>query len=459
MTIPNSSLLTPNFIPPQDLNAEVAVLSAMMLGSEGLAVGLELLREEHFYRTAHRTIFKAMSDLFASGTEVDIITVINQLIQMGQLDKVGGKPFINDISDMVVSSANISHHAKIVLNKATERELLTYFQQGITMIQSADMSTADKCDSAETALFKITQSTMSKSFTHISQIVPSVIDEIKERAENKTGIIGIPTGFPLVDNTIGGFRPGQLIIIAARPGVGKSALAVNVAFDAANLHEKTVGIFTMEMANYEMIYRMLSSSAHVRLDFMMKGFIDENTISRVEQQGKVIMNKKIFIDDGSNTITKIKTKARRLKAEQKKLDLIIVDYLQLIIPSKSFANRNDEVAEICRNLKLLAKDLNIPIIALSQLSRESDKGNKPRDPRLSDLRDSGAIEQDADIVMFIHKEKITDSQVELIIAKNRNGPTEKHKLIFVKEYTLFKNPPTNDENAQYASNRNNWIHN
>jgi replicative DNA helicase len=249
-------------------------------------------------------------------------------------------------------------------------------------------------------------------------------------------------------------------MIAARPSLGKSSLAVNIAFKTAFVHDKIVGVFTLEMGNYELIYRMLSFAAHVNLGNMMTGKISDHDIETIEDRAKNIMNKNIFIDDsGYNSISEIKAKARRLKAEQKKLDLIIIDYIQLMSAGKSHDNRNSELSEISRGLKILAKDLEIPVIALSQLSRDSDKGGNPRKPRLSDLRDSGALEQDADIVMFLHKSTKDDQLTDLIIAKNRNGPTGEVKLLFIPEYTLFKNAPEADVNAPYINQKNHYWHN
>ena len=430
---------------PYDLNAEAAVLSAMMLDSYSIAKAVEKLEENFFYRKAHRLIFRALVELFEENTETDIITIADRLKQNKQLEDVGGQDFINDLSEVVLSSANIDYHTRIVLDKALLRQLINASNRIIEKCYTADAPVDDIVDSAEQEIFSIAERPHQKTFVGIKNILPTTIKHIEEISSSKKGFIGVPSGFSSLDRKLGGFRPGQLIVLAARPAMGKTALALNFGFNAAVHHDKKVGIFTMEMENEELVMRMLSSASEVSMDNILKGYgMDEKKIIRISGVADVLSEKHIFIDDnGSNTILDIRAKSRRLKAELDGLDLIIIDYLQLMSSKGRKENRQQEIAEISRNLKILAKELGLPIIALSQLNRGLESRPDKR-PMLSDLRESGAIERDADMVMFIYRDVVynenseTPNSAEVIIGKNRHGAIGKIDLFFKPEFTQFK---------------------
>jgi replicative DNA helicase len=430
---------------PNDINAEAAVLSAMMVDNQVVPQAIESLEEIHFYRSAHKAIFKVMLSLFNDNVEIDIITIIDRLKQNNFLEKVGGINFINELSDVVLSGANIDHHIKIVLEKAFLRQLITASNKIIEDCYRDEQPVSDIIDSAEQAIFKIAERPNKKSFVGIDKLIPETIQNIEETASAKKSVLGVPTGFIDLDRFIGGFRPGQLIILAARPAMGKTSFALNIISNAAIQSDMKVGIFTMEMEADELLMRMLSAASEVNMENILKGYgMDEKKIMRITGAAEVLSEKLIYIDDsGSNNILDIRAKARRLKAELKGLDLLVIDYLQLMNGRGKGENRQQEISEISRSLKLLAKELEIPIIALSQLNRGVESRDDKR-PKLSDLRESGAIEQDADLVMFIYRDEVYyedtehPGQAEIIIGKNRHGAIGKIDLYFQKECTAFR---------------------
>ncbi len=389
---------------PKDINAEAAVLSAMMLDNFAVAKSIEMLDKDHFYRPSHKIIFENMIELFEENIEIDIITLIDKLKTNNQLEAVGGEAFINELSDVVLSSANIEFHANIVLERALLRQLIETSGKIIEKCYASDEAVDDIVDRAEQMIFNIAERPGKKAFQSISEIIPATIKNIEETATSKKSVLGVPTGFMDLDRKIGGFRPGQLIIIAARPAMGKTSLALNIASNAAVRYDKKVGVFTMEMESDELLMRMLSSASEVSMDEMLKGYgMNEKKILRIAGAAEVLSEKEIYVDDsGSNTILDIRAKTRRLKAELKGLDLVIIDYMQLMSVRRNRENRQQEISEISRNLKVLAKELSIPIVTLSQLNRGLESREDKR-PKLADLRESGAIEQDADIVLFIYR--------------------------------------------------------
>ncbi|HOD53499.1 MAG TPA: replicative DNA helicase [Candidatus Cloacimonadota bacterium] len=429
---------------PNDINAEAAVLSAMMIDNNSVAKVLELVRENHFYKNSHKVIFRAISDLFERNIEVDIITLIHRLEEKSELEKIGGKLYINELSDIVLSSANVEFHAQIVLEKALLRDLITTSNQIIQSCYNPEGPINEIVDRAEQEIFKIAEMPNNRSFTKVSKIIPETLRNIEEVAKTRKSVLGVGSGFDGLDKVLGGFRKGQLVILAARPAMGKTSFALNIAFNAA-IQDLKVGVFTLEMASDELLLRIFSSYSEVSMDSMIKGFgMDQTKIARISQVAEVLGTKDLFIDDtGSITVMDIRAKARRLKAEIKGLDLIIIDYLQLMTSKRNIDNRQQEIAEISRALKVLAKELEIPIIALSQLNRGLESRTDKR-PMLSDLRESGAIEQDADIVMFIYRDDYYNKEsekpgiAEIIIGKNRHGATGSVDLLFQKEFTKFK---------------------
>ena len=430
---------------PKDINAEAAVLSAMMLDNFAVAKSIEMLDKDHFYRPSHKIIFENMIELFEENIEIDIITLINKLKTNTQLEAVGGEAFINELSDVVLSSANIEFHANIVLERALLRQLIETSGKIIEKCYASDEAVDDIVDRAEQMIFNIAERPGKKAFQSISEIIPATIKNIEEAATSKKSVLGVPTGFMDLDRKIGGFRPGQLIIIAARPAMGKTSLALNIASNAAVRYNKKVGILTMEMESDELLMRMLSSASEVSMDEMLKGYgMNEKKILRIAGAAEVLSEKEIYVDDsGSNTILDIRAKTRRLKAELKGLDLIIIDYLQLMSVKRNRENRQQEISEISRNLKVLAKELSIPIVTLSQLNRGLESREDKR-PKLADLRESGAIEQDADVVLFIYRDEVYNEETEfpgvaeIIVGKNRHGAIGKIELRFLKEFTSFR---------------------
>jgi len=438
---------------PNDINAEAAVLSAMMIDADVVSKGIEKIKEEYFYKTAHKLIFRSIQELFNESIEIDALTVINRLERNNHLDKIGGIPYINELVDFVVSSANFDYHLTILVDQALLRMLILASNGIIESCYISDRPVKDIVDQAEQDIFAIAEVPQRQGFQRIGDISKEVIDTIDQIASTKVPVVGIGTGYGDLDKICGGFRPGQFIIIAARPAMGKTALALNIATHAAVDLNKKVAIFTMEMAADEVIMRMFASASEVNMEAMLKGFgMNEEKLIRIMQASEVLSTRQIYIDEsGTNSPLEIRAKTRRLAAELGGLDLIIIDYLQLMTLPRDRDNRQQEIAEISRALKILAKDMKIPVVALSQLNRSLET-REDRRPRLADLRESGAIEQDADLVMFIYRDEYYNPDktekpgiAEVIVGKNRHGATGSADLGFVKEITLFRNLEKRDE--------------
>ncbi len=430
---------------PYDINAEAAVLSAMMIDQATLSQGVTELKPEYFYRTAHRMIYKTMIELYEENIEADPITIINRLKRKEILDKVGGAEYINEISDVVLSSANFEFHAKIVEDQSLLRMLIESCNTIIETARSSDLSSKEIVDKAEQLIFEVAERPGSKIFLSIADVIDPTLTHIEEVKSSHTQTDVIVSGFPDLDRVTGGFRPGQFIVVAARPAMGKSAFALNLALNASVFSNKKVAIFTMEMGADEVVMRMLSSMTEVKMESMIKGYgLTEQKMTRITNVAKEFSTKDIYIDDtGTNTALDVRAKTRRLKAELGGLDLVVIDYLQLMSSSNNRDNRQQEISEISRAMKVLAKELELPVIALSQLNRGLESRPDKR-PMLSDLRESGAIEQDADMVMFIYrddyynKESEEPNVAEIIVGKNRHGATNAVKLRWEREYTCFK---------------------
>ncbi len=435
---------------PADINAEAAVLSAMIIDSDVVSKGIEKLKEAYFYRLAHKLIMRNISELFNDGIEVDPLTLINRLERNNHLEKIGGIPYINEIADFVVSSANFDYHINIVTEQALLRHLIVACNGIIESCYSSTSDVKTIVDEAEQSIFAIAELPAHQGFVKFDQISAEVLHNIDLIASTKVPMTGIGSGYGDLDHLTGGFRPGQFIIIAARPAMGKTSLALNIASHAAVNLKKRVAIFTMEMSADEVIMRMFSSASEVNMDSMLKGYgMNEEKLIRIMQASEVLSTKQIYIDEsGTNTPLDIRAKTRRLAAELGGLDLILIDYLQLMGLSRERDNRQQEISEISRSLKVLAKDMKIPVIALSQLNRMLENREDKR-PRLADLRESGAIEQDADLVMFIYRDDYyypdTSEKpgiAEIIVGKNRHGGTGRVELGFEKEFTLFRSLDT-----------------
>ena len=433
-------------LPPQNIDAEESILGAIFRDFNTLLEVIEILAPQDFYRTAHQKIFSAIIDLFEKNEPIDSVTVTNQLKQNGQLEEIGGVSYLSRLLDTAPPSVNAPHHAKIVHDKASLRRLI---EKSNAIVKRCFKEKGDAdgiIDFAERAIFEITENKSQQAFYSISKIIPGNIDTLEEMQGNRKLITGVPTGFPELDNLTSGFQNSDLIILAARPSMGKTALALNIAQHAAVNENIPVAIFSLEMSKEQLSLRMLCSEARVDSSRLRGGFIGMDLWSRITDAASNLTQSPIFIDDSASlTAMDIRAKARRLKMD-KNIGLIIIDYLQLLQGRAGAERRDLEISEISRALKALAKELNLPVLALSQLNRMLEQRTDKR-PRLSDLRESGALEQDADVVAFIYRDEVYNKDeettskgiAEILLSKHRNGPTGDIRLTFQKSYTRFEN--------------------
>lgn len=433
-------------VPPQNIEAEQAVLGAMMIDKEAISKATEILRENDFYRQDHRAVYQVIVDLFSKNQAVDMVTVTESLKREGKLDDVGGIQFITYLANAVPTAANISYHAKIVEEKSLLRQLISVSTQiaGSGYEGSEDVNSL--LDNAERMILAVSERKISRDFSPIKEVVMSAVDRIDELYNKKGGITGLATGFIDFDHLTSGLQPSDLILIAARPSMGKTALVLNMAQNVAIREKKAVAFFSLEMSKEQLVQRMLCSEASIDSSRLRIGELEDNDWEKLIWAADGLSQADIFIDDTPGiTVMEMRAKARRLKVEHN-LQLIVIDYLQLMQGSgkKSSENRQQELSDISRSLKALARELNVPVIALSQLSRSVESRQIKR-PMLSDLRESGALEQDADLVAFLYREDYYDKETEnkniteLIIAKHRNGPVDTVKLFFHKQFTRFAN--------------------
>ena len=433
-------------IPPQNIEAEQSVLGGILLDNQGLNAVLEVITGRDFYSEAHRRIFEAMINLSERGEPVDLITLSSILKDRTQLDKAGGAAYLAGLVDNVPSAANIVHYAKIVKEKAILRGLINTATEilGKTYAPGADVDTV--LDEAEQAIFEISEKKIRPAFFPIKDIVKDSFRTIEDLYARKELITGVPTGFEKVDDLTSGLQDSDLIIIAGRPSMGKTAFALNIA-EFVGIHRGLpVCLFSLEMAKEQIAMRMLAATAKVDSQRIRKGFLGETDWPKLTTAAGILSEAPIFIDDtAAITVLEMKAKARRLKAEHG-LGLVIIDYLQLMRSSAAKDSREQEISEISRSLKALAKELSVPVIALSQLNRKvEDRTN--RRPQMADLRESGAIEQDADVIAFIYRDEVYNKaednpekgMAEVIIAKQRNGPIGTVKLAFLEKFTSFEN--------------------
>lgn len=433
-------------LPPQSIEAEQSVLGALLIDRDAVIEVAELLRPEDFYRQAHGTIYAAVIELSERREPVDLVTVSEVLERQGLLEAVGGAAYLTSLINLTPTAVNAVYYARIVERKAVLRGLISAAGRiaGIGYDESQDVEVS--IDKAEQELFSVSQKRVASGFSPLRSLLHSAYDRLDYLHQHKGEVSGIRTGFSDLDAMTTGLQKSDLIILAARPSIGKTSLALNFAENAAVKEGKTVGIFSLEMSKEQLVLRLLSSVAGIDSQRLRTGFLEEMDFTRLAPAMNTLAEAPIFIDDTPNITTmELRTKARRLQAESG-LDLIIVDYLQLMQGSASNkdANRVQEVAEISRGLKALARELQVPVISLSQLSRQAEM-RESREPRLSDLRESGSIEQDADLVMFLWREKErgpdeaeSDGEiVKLKLAKHRNGPTGEATLWFKKRQTRF----------------------
>ena len=430
-------------IPPQSIDSEKAVLGSILLRKDALNDIEDVITADSFYVEKHRIIYEAMLDLSLKNEPIDMLSLSSKLSEKKQLDSVGGNQYIADIINVVPSSTNVRHYAGIVQKKYILRSLIDAADYVSELaFDEGDDHMEEILDMAEKKVFAVVSSPKNKKFVSMKDALPEAYERIERLQEHKGELRGLPTGFKDLDMMLSGFQKQDLIILAARPSMGKTALALDIARMAAINHSKSIGIFSLEMSTQQLVDRMMSAEARVNAWKMRTGGLTlDKEFSQLRDSMDRLSKAKIFIDDqAGNSIASMKAAARRLKAE-KGLDLIVVDYLQLMTTSKSYDNMVNQVTEISRSLKALAKELDVPVLALSQLSRAVEsRGGKPR---LSDLRDSGSIEQDADVVMFIHREdKGKDESektniAEILIEKHRNGATGKIDLYFDEKTTSF----------------------
>src|SRR6266480_1555638 len=430
-------------IPPQNLEAEESVLGAMMISPGAIGAVSEILDAGDFYRESHAKIYRAALALYAKGEPVDAITLTDELEERSELEAVGGRVRLHEVAALVPATANASHYARIVRETATLRGLIRAGGEISRLGWDRPGEAVDLVDQAEQIVFDLSQQRVSGEFTHIDQLLKESFERITQLYEAGVDVTGTPSGYRDLDRLTSGFQPGNLIIIAARPSMGKSALALCMAANIAVREGVPVGLFTLEMSKSEVTQRLMCSEAKVESQRLRNGKLAPDDWPRLTAACDKLAKAPIYVDDtGSINMMEIRSKARRLKSRHPDLGLIIVDYLQLMTSGGNAENRVQEVSQISRSLKILARDLDVPIIALSQLSRAVEQRTDKR-PILSDLRESGSIEQDADLVAFIYRDEYyndeSDQQglAEVILAKHRNGPTDALKLSFLKRYAKF----------------------
>ena len=431
-------------VPPQNLEAEEAVLGAMLLSETAIGSVTEILDAADFYRGSHGTIYRTCLALWSKGEPVDAITLANELEERGELEQVGGASRVAELAALVSATANVEHYARIVKETATLRGLIRAGQEIVRLGQERIGETTVLVDRAEQIVFDLSQERVRGDFDHIGPLLTESFERITKLYEAGVDVTGVPSGFRDLDRQTSGFQPGNLVILAARPSMGKSALALCIAANLGVRSSMPVALFTLEMSKAEVTQRLMCSEAKVESDRVRSGKLTQEDWPRLTAACDKLMKAPIYVDDtGSITMMELRSKARRLKAREPALGLIVVDYLQLMTSGGTVENRVQEVSQISRNLKVLARDLDVPILALSQLSRAVEQRHDKR-PILSDLRESGSIEQDADLVFFVYRDEYyngdeSDQQglAEVILAKHRNGPTGSEKLSFLRRYAKF----------------------
>jgi len=428
--------------PPQDLAAEQSVLGAMLMSKDAIADVVETVTGADYYRPAHELIHRAIIDLYGRGEPADPVTVADELGKRGDLGRVGGHVYLHDLLASVSVAANAAYYADIVREKAVLRRLVEASIKIAQMGYQATGDVADIVDAAQQTIYEVSEGKTAEDYKPLSVLIEPTIDEM-EAIESRGGTLaGVPTGFAELDELTNGLHPGQMVIVAARPAVGKSTLALDFARSAAIKHKLTTAFFSLEMSQTEIVMRLLSAEAQVALNHIRNGKMTEDDWARVVQKTVQVSEAPLFIDDSPNlTMMEIRAKARRLK-QRHDLKFVIIDYMQLMTSGKKVENRQVEVSEFSRQIKLLAKELQIPVLALSQLNRGSEQRTDKK-PLLSDLRESGSVEQDADMVILLHRDDVYDrettrvGEADLIVAKHRNGPTATIVTAFQGHYSRF----------------------
>jgi len=432
----------PERLPPSDVAAEQSVLGAMLLSKDAIADVVETLRGPDFYRPAHQTLYETVLDLYARGEPADAVTVAAELTKAGEIARIGGAPYLHTLVAMVPTAANAGYYARIVREQAILRRLVEAGTRITQMGYSGTGDVDDVVDRAQAEVYDVTERRMSEDYLPLRDIMGGTLNEIEAIANRGGEMVGVPTGFTDLDGYTNGLHPGQLIIVAARPALGKSTLGLDLARSASVKHGLTSVIFSLEMSRNEIVMRLLSAEAQVPLHHMRAGTMGDADWARLANKMGSVSEAPLFIDDSPNmTLMEIRAKCRRLK-QRHDLRLVVVDYLQLMTSGKRVESRQQEVSEFSRSLKLLAKELEVPVIAISQLNRGPEQRQDKR-PMLADLRESGSLEQDADMVILLHREDAYErdsprlGEADFIIAKHRNGPTGVVTVAFQGHYSRF----------------------
>ena len=435
---------------PQAIELEEAVLGALMIDNESLSDTIDSLQPEYFYKPDNQKIFEAIINLFNSSKPVDILTVSEELKRMGDLETVGGMLYISQLTNNVSSSSNTEFHARIIAEKFIKRSLISISNNIIGDAFNDTIDIFDLLNTAEEKLFNVTEGTLRKSYDKMSILIKGALDNIEVLRQKEDGLSGVPSGFTKLDRVTSGWQKSDLVIIAARPGMGKTAFALSMARNIAINHDKAIGFFSLEMSSEQLVSRLIASEAELSASKLRRGDLKDYEMVQLHEKIKQLSDAQIYIDDTpALTVFELRAKARRL-VKNHNVEIIIIDYLQLMSAGGNAGNREQEISTISRSLKGIAKELKIPVIALSQVNRgvESRTGTGSKRPMLSDLRESGAIEQDADIVTFIYRPEYykiyewdngddSRSQAEIIIAKHRNGALENVRLKFTAEFAKF----------------------
>ncbi len=434
--------LRPERVPPHNLEAEESVLGSMMLSSDAIADVVEIVQPVAFYRSANGSIFQTLREIYGRGDPVDAITAVEELKRRNLLAEVGGHLYISELVERVPTPAAAASYARIVAETALMRRLISAAGDIMEMAFSPTDEPERVADEAEQRIYDVARRDEKDQVASLRELVDQAMTDLEKLQNRESAFAGVPTGFRDVDGLLSGMQAGNLLVVAARPGVGKSSFVTNLARNVSVDAEQPVAMFSLEMSRWEIGMRLLCAEARVPWDLIRNKRVAAEDWSRIAQAADTLHEAPLFIvDSGNVTLVDIRAKARRLAARRQGLGLIIVDYLQLMSHTRRVDNRQQEIAEISRGLKMLAKELSIPVIAVSQLNRDPERRQDKR-PQLSDLRESGAIEQDADVVMFIHRDDADPAKkglADLIVAKHRNGPTDTIPLTFLPHLTQFRN--------------------
>lgn len=429
---------------PHSLEAEKTVLGGILVNNKNLNVILSIISPEDFYKDSNRRIIDKIISLVDKGLPVDIITLSDELQRAGVLEEIGGASYLSSLMDGVPKSLNIEFHARIIKEKSLLRQLILSSAKIISSSYEQKEDADLILDEAQAAIIGVAEQRVKPGFVSVGTLTAPTMDLIKVLHDRKETVTGIPTGFRDLDQVTAGLHNSEFIVVAARPSMGKTALCLNISQYAGIRTDYSIGFFSLEMAKEQVVIRLLCAEAQLDIKKVRTGFIGERDFEKLKLGAETLSRAKIFVDESAAlTVMEMKAKARRLKMEQN-LDILFVDYIQLMRPGGKFENRNQEMSYISRSLKELAKDIKIPVVGISQLSRAPERGRREPIPQLSDLRESGAIEQDADVVIFIYRPELyrpndenIKGEAEINVAKQRNGPTGKLKLAFIKEYARF----------------------